>query len=659
MWTRREECRDIIKEAWTGRVRADNASDIVAGLKRCADDLSKWNRTVFGHVPRQIQKKRNVLNDLVLRDQNGRNGREINKIRKEINELLDCEEVMWQQRSKVQWMGLGDCNTKYFHSKASGRKKKNTITKLLDELGVWRESILGMAEVAVSYFEKLYITSHPDRIQVVIDTMESKVRWKVDLVESLFLPFEARTILNIPISYNLPEDKIIWVGNNRGVFSIKSAYYVALNLVESSEEGECSYKDPREFLWRNLWHLHIPSKIKIFAWRACVDALPTMVNLQNRGIGISDLCPCCGVESETLFHSIINCEVARRVWDNWKVNSVEIWQALVDISYVTLDILRNGTNRDLEVFFGVAWAVWYNRNQVAFESKCQMPDQVWRFARSFLQDYKGALVALNMNPAEKNNGWTPPPLGVVKINVDGATSKDGRNSSVGVVIRDSCGVVIAACGKFLQGQSSVTEVEALAVESGILLARDINLTQIIVEFDAISIVNSINENFMEGSIGHLFQGILALLSSFSSWKVNHVKRDNNRAAHKLTLFRVPCLSATDNASMVIVLELFYLKGDLSNSPIKALIICIVLSITVIRPVTRKTYHKKSCSPDMIRESKKMEGEEVKNKRHTGESDVHVWIPHERTGIYCPKGQEKVIDDVPAVAGKDFQVNWFS
>ena len=63
-------------------------------------------------------------------------------------------------------------------------------------------------------------------------------RWKVNLVKSLFLPFEARTILNIPISYNLPDDKIIWVGNNMGVFTVKSAYYVALNIVESSEEGE-------------------------------------------------------------------------------------------------------------------------------------------------------------------------------------------------------------------------------------------------------------------------------------------------------------------------------------------------------------------------------------------------------------------------------------
>ena len=54
MWTRRDDCRNIIKEAWTGSVRTDNPCDIVVGLKRCADDLSKWNRLVFGNVPRQM-----------------------------------------------------------------------------------------------------------------------------------------------------------------------------------------------------------------------------------------------------------------------------------------------------------------------------------------------------------------------------------------------------------------------------------------------------------------------------------------------------------------------------------------------------------------------------------------------------------------------------
>ena len=37
-------------------------------------------------------------------------------------------------------------------------------------------------------------------------------RWKGDVVRSLFLPFEVRTILNIPLSHNLPEDQIILGG---------------------------------------------------------------------------------------------------------------------------------------------------------------------------------------------------------------------------------------------------------------------------------------------------------------------------------------------------------------------------------------------------------------------------------------------------------------
>ena len=40
-------------------------------------------------------------------------------------------------------------------------------------------------------------------------------RWKIDLVRSMFLPFEVNTILNMPLSYKLPEDKIIYVGNRK------------------------------------------------------------------------------------------------------------------------------------------------------------------------------------------------------------------------------------------------------------------------------------------------------------------------------------------------------------------------------------------------------------------------------------------------------------
>ena len=123
--------------------------------------------------------------------------------------------------------------------------------------------------------------------------------------------------------------------------------------------------------------------------------------------------------------------------------------------------------------------------------------------------------------------------GVSKINVAGATSENDRNSSVGVIIRDATGIVTTACCKYLQGQYSVEEVEALAIECGLLLAREQKLPQIIVEYDALKAVQSITAAKTNGSLGHVYQGILNLLSSFSSWRIKHVKREYNRAAHEL------------------------------------------------------------------------------------------------------------------------------
>ena len=45
----------------------------------------------------------------------------------------------------------------------------------MDEMGDWRKSTIRVAEIAVSYFEKLYTTSQPDRIQEVIDAIDPKV----------------------------------------------------------------------------------------------------------------------------------------------------------------------------------------------------------------------------------------------------------------------------------------------------------------------------------------------------------------------------------------------------------------------------------------------------------------------------------------------------
>ena len=86
-------------------------------------------------------------------------GDEINQVRKEINDLLDSEEIYWCQRSKAHWLREGDRNTKFLHAQASERRKQNTILGIWDKFENWCGDQDSIARAAVSYFDEIYSTS--------------------------------------------------------------------------------------------------------------------------------------------------------------------------------------------------------------------------------------------------------------------------------------------------------------------------------------------------------------------------------------------------------------------------------------------------------------------------------------------------------------------
>jgi hypothetical protein len=60
-------------------------------------------------------------------------GYEVRRVKQELQNLLDQENLRWKQRAKINWLKYGDRNTKFYHACANQRKKSNQIYKIKDE----------------------------------------------------------------------------------------------------------------------------------------------------------------------------------------------------------------------------------------------------------------------------------------------------------------------------------------------------------------------------------------------------------------------------------------------------------------------------------------------------------------------------------------------
>ena len=230
-----------------------------------------------------------------------------------------------------------------------------------------------------------------------------------------------------------------------------------------------------------------------------------MEKVCSRGISTSSECPICGKELENVHHALLLYDFANLVWDCWSDVPQMILRNNWTFHDSTMHILVHKPSHDLELFLTVAWAIWFNRNKVNHEEKCSSPSQVWQMAKNLIEEFNEAesLDLFTPRPSQLYS-WSPPPPGVFKINVDGSSSDLEELSSIGVIIRDSKGQTVVAFCKPLQSYFLTELVEVLALEQGIFLARALQLSRVMLESDAFSVINAINDS----AFGTLYEHII-------------------------------------------------------------------------------------------------------------------------------------------------------
>ena len=201
----------VVEDAWMSEISSYPMARVEGKIRRCQKNLKWWSRENFGNVTRALKEKKELLRkaeDAAIR---GGSLVKVQRLKKEISDLLVKEEKLWRQRSRALWLHEGDQNTSYFHGRATHRFRRNKIDQLEDENGEMCSNEEGVAGILTSYYEQLFSSSNPisieDAVTDIPNSMDAEMnqylttkytRAKVERVVNQMKPFKAQGPYELP-----------------------------------------------------------------------------------------------------------------------------------------------------------------------------------------------------------------------------------------------------------------------------------------------------------------------------------------------------------------------------------------------------------------------------------------------------------------------------
>nr|POE75016.1 isoform 5 of dol-p-man:man(7)glcnac(2)-pp-dol alpha-1,6-mannosyltransferase [Quercus suber] len=199
------------------------------------------------------------------------------------------------------------------------------------------------------------------------------------------------------------------------------------------------------------------------------------------------------------------------------------------------DILLLKSPKFAKLFAFIAWSIWFKSNAQRVGSLTILISKIYKDVVERRQEYQMVQDSPLPSPLVAHPAhWLPHSLNQYKANCDGAVFRDINSAGLGVVIRDSVGLIIATLSERICLPSTVDELEALACRRVVAFALKNGLHEVAFEGDSEVVFKQLNAKPpCLASYGHIIEEsqILALNLSFASF--SHVKRSGNVVTDKL------------------------------------------------------------------------------------------------------------------------------
>lgn len=174
-WNVSEDCADVIKTVWNEEVVGSNSMAVTLNKRqKCETAISKWSLSKFGSISRSLKSLTKRLTKLQDREHPGSQDY-INKLQKEIHQLLEMEDLHWRQWAKQNWYKRNDRNTQYFHAWENQRRRASFIGSVKDQEGVEWSTQEDIVHSFNLYFQSLFTSEEPIGIEDVISGVHSSV----------------------------------------------------------------------------------------------------------------------------------------------------------------------------------------------------------------------------------------------------------------------------------------------------------------------------------------------------------------------------------------------------------------------------------------------------------------------------------------------------
>ncbi|KAL5808022.1 hypothetical protein ACOSQ3_028713 [Xanthoceras sorbifolium] len=358
--------------------------------------------------------------------------------------------------------------------------------------------------------------------------------WDLAKLDQVFVAADRDSILEIPLSLGDCADSLIWHFDKNGEYSVKSGYRVAAQE-KLSLSGSSSSPDSK--WWLALWNLNIPPKIKIFIWRVCHNAIPSLCNLCSRKIVVDPCCSRCGDAPESSAHALFWCSSVRPIWEStvfWDVLNLQRYISCFDL---ILWVFVRAKAAEFEEFCMILWGVWSERNAVFHSKSPRVSADLVSWSLSLLREFQGTQKVFGSPPPAPrlfcSSSWSPPPAGSLKLNTDAAVKPGFSMMGSGTVVRDSQGKVVAASAKPLLGFFPAELGELLALREGLLVAKELSLSIEWVELDAANVVARVFNSCPFSFMDPIVSDIKALFRAVGVSNCHAIPRSRNEMAHSL------------------------------------------------------------------------------------------------------------------------------